>query len=79
MSYVTPELVEERLERFGRLSLIDDIIRRRAQDEEQVPILGYPRYEDNAAEYEYFTGKDLDRMVDAACRALVEDGFKVVS
>jgi hypothetical protein len=79
MAHINQQLVEERLNKFGKLHLIDDIIRRRAQDEEQVPILGYPRYEDSAAEYEFFTGKDLDRMVDAACRALIKDGFKIVS
>lgn len=79
MAHLSPQLVEERINKFGKLYLIDEIIRRRAQDEEQVPILGYPKYEDNAAVYEFFTGKDLDRMVDAACRALVAEGFKVVS
>ncbi len=79
MSKITPQLVEERIQRFGKLYMIDDLIRVRANDEEQVPILGYPRYKDSAAEYEFFTGKDLDRMVDEACRAFVKSGFEVVS
>lgn len=79
MAQITPQLVEERIRRFGKLYMIDDLIRERANDEEQLPILGFPRYKNSAADYEYFTGKDLDRMVDEACRAFVRNGFEVVS
>ncbi len=58
--------------------MLDDLIRERGRDEEQVPILGYPRTKSTASDYEFFTGKDLDRMVDEACRALVKKGLKPV-
>ncbi|KAI0597659.1 hypothetical protein F4775DRAFT_602084 [Biscogniauxia sp. FL1348] len=79
MASISTEVVEERIRQFGRLWMIDDLIRERARDEVQVPILGYPKYEDSASEYEFFTGKDLDRMVDEACRALVNMGLEVNS
>ncbi|KAI8966650.1 acetyl-CoA synthetase-like protein [Daldinia sp. FL1419] len=79
MANITPQAVEERTNKYGKLWMIDDLIRERAKDAEQVPILGYPKYSYSAAEYEYFTGKDLDRMVDDACRALVQAGLGVNS
>ncbi|KAI1099196.1 acetyl-CoA synthetase-like protein [Jackrogersella minutella] len=66
MANISPELVEERIDKFGK-------------DDEQVPILGYPRHENDAAAYECFTGKDLDRMVDQACRVLLRAGIEVNS
>ncbi|KAI1416078.1 acetyl-CoA synthetase-like protein [Hypoxylon sp. FL1857] len=79
MANISPEVVEERIAKFGKLWMIDDLIRERGKDVEQLPILGYPRYDHDAAEYEYFTGRDLDRMVDEACRALVRAGLEVNS
>ncbi|KAI2466650.1 acetyl-CoA synthetase-like protein [Annulohypoxylon bovei var. microspora] len=79
MANISAEVVEERIGKFGKLRVIDDLIRERGKDIEQVPILGYPRYDYDASEYEYFTGKDLDRMVDEACRVLVRAGLKANS
>ncbi|KJR86710.1 NRPS-like enzyme [Sporothrix schenckii 1099-18] len=69
----------ERIEQFGKCYTIDDVVRLRARDEEQTPILGMPRGKDDPADYEYFTGAELDRMVDEACRALVAKGLVVNS
>jgi acyl-CoA synthetase (AMP-forming)/AMP-acid ligase II len=77
MANISPELVEERTRRFGKLWMVDDLIRERARDENQVPILGYPKYDDTITEYEYFTGKHLDRMVDEACHSLIRAGIEV--
>ncbi|KAI1500483.1 hypothetical protein F5X99DRAFT_236607 [Biscogniauxia marginata] len=79
MANISVEVVEDRIRKFGKLWMIDDLIRERAKDEVQVPILGYPKYDDSASEYEFFTGKDLDRMVDEACRVLVKMGLEVNS
>ncbi|KAI0164556.1 acetyl-CoA synthetase-like protein [Hypoxylon sp. FL1284] len=79
MAGLSPELVEERVGKFGKLWMIDDLIRVRGEDEEQVPILAYPRHDHDAAEYEYFTGSDLDRMVDETCRILIRAGLQVNS
>ncbi|PWY89644.1 acetyl-CoA synthetase-like protein [Aspergillus sclerotioniger CBS 115572] len=63
--------------RFGRLHLLDDLIRLRAADAVQHPILAYPKpTEDDSVSYEYFTGHDLDCMVDHAVYTLMDYGFK---
>ncbi|KAK7965910.1 NRPS-like enzyme [Apiospora aurea] len=77
MATISAEVVEARLKEYGRLWTIDDLIRVRAQDEVQAPILGYPRYDNKPTDYEYFTGKDLDRMVDETCHLLVRAGLKM--
>ncbi|KAI1358591.1 putative NRPS-like enzyme [Xylaria arbuscula] len=79
MANISAEVVEERIRQYGRPLMIDDLIRERAKDEHQVPILGYPRYKDKPTEYELFTGKDLDRMVDEACRVLMKAGLEMNS
>jgi hypothetical protein len=65
------------VQRFGRLNILDDLIRLRATDVEQVPILAYPKPSQDG--YEYFTGEDLDCMVDQAVCALMELGIRPVS
>ena len=62
---------------FGELKVFDDILRHRAEDEEQVPILGYPR-NDDLSDYEKFTGKQLDKFVDAAVKHYIKIGLKPV-
>ncbi|KAK8002446.1 hypothetical protein PG989_002165, partial [Apiospora arundinis] len=79
MTTISAEVVEARIKKYGKLWIIDDLIRVRAQDEVQSPVLGYPRYQSKPTDYEYFTGKDLDRMVDETCHLLVRDGLKVNS
>ncbi|KAK6834999.1 hypothetical protein PG987_009693 [Apiospora arundinis] len=79
MATISAEVVEARIKEYGRLWTIDDLIRVRARDKVQSPILGYPRYQSKPTDYEYFTGKNLDRMVDETCHLLVRDGLKVNS
>ncbi|KAI1331296.1 acetyl-CoA synthetase-like protein [Xylariaceae sp. FL0255] len=79
MANISTEVVEDRIRRFGKPWMIDDLVRLRGSDEVQVPILGYPRYKDNAAEYETFTGQELDRMVDEMCRVLMRAGLEMNS
>ncbi|KAL6230386.1 hypothetical protein BDW75DRAFT_244866 [Aspergillus navahoensis] len=67
---------QELVQRFGRLNTLDDLIRLRAADAVQEPILAYPKQtQDAAVEYEYFTGEDLDSMIDQAVCVLMEVGF----
>ncbi|KAI0199645.1 acetyl-CoA synthetase-like protein [Astrocystis sublimbata] len=75
MANISPEVIKERILEYGKPWMIDDLIRVRAKDDVQVPILGYPRYKDRPADYELFTGKDLDRMVDEMCHVLMKAGL----
>ncbi|KAI0024929.1 hypothetical protein F4780DRAFT_794068 [Xylariomycetidae sp. FL0641] len=79
MAIFSAEAAQERTRQYGKCWMIDDLIRVRAQDEEQVPVLGYPKHEDDASAYEHFTARQLDRMVDEACRVLVAAGLEVNS
>ncbi|KAL2840663.1 hypothetical protein BJY01DRAFT_236642 [Aspergillus pseudoustus] len=68
---------EELIQRFGRLNVLDDLIRLRATDAVQVPILAYPKAsQDGTSSYEYFTGEDLDCMVDQTVCTLMELGIR---
>ncbi|PYH40351.1 putative NRPS-like enzyme [Aspergillus saccharolyticus JOP 1030-1] len=72
-----PSSPEELISRFGRLHMLDDLIRLRAADPIQHPILAYPRPSpDETVEYEYFSGLDLDIMIDQAVYTLMDYGFK---
>ncbi|KAI3337126.1 acetyl-CoA synthetase-like protein [Xylariaceae sp. AK1471] len=79
MANISAEVVEDRIRQFGKPWMIDDLIRERAKDEVQVPILGYPRHKDRATDYELLTGKEVDRMVDETCRVLMKAGLKMNS
>ena len=74
-----PSSPEQLVERFGRLHVVDDLLRLRAADVTQHPILAYPASDRDAGSYEYFTGRDLDGMVDQAVQILLEYGFKPAS
>lgn len=68
---------EQLIARFGRLHVLDDLIRLRAADPVQLPILAYPKpSNDDGISYEYFTGQDLDCMVDQTVSTLIDCGFK---
>ncbi|OOQ90614.1 NRPS-like enzyme [Penicillium brasilianum] len=70
-STTTDPLIEE----FGQLHVLDDLIRLRAADYVQHPILAYPSSEKDAASYKYYTGRDLDGMIDQVVTVLVESGL----
>jgi len=74
-SILTPEQL---FRRFGNPHVLDDLIRLRAVDATQQPILAYPNFENGHASYEYFTGRDLDAMIDQAAQILVNQGFTPV-
>ncbi|KAA8643939.1 hypothetical protein EYZ11_009144 [Aspergillus tanneri] len=72
-----PSSPETLATRFGRLHILDDLIRLRAEDVTQYPLLAYPRPStDGHVSYEYFTGQDLDWMVDQVVCTLMDYGFK---
>ena len=58
--------------------LVDDLICARAVDEEQVPLLSFPKGERGVTDFEHFTGKDLDRFVDHAAKYYVGKGLEAV-
>jgi hypothetical protein len=77
MSHLSQAHVQYLYEQFGELKVLDDIIRHRAADDPPVPILAYPR-PGTVADYEYFTGKDLDRLINGAARQYLSLGLSPV-
>ncbi|KUJ18954.1 putative NRPS-like enzyme [Mollisia scopiformis] len=61
-----------------KLYSFDDVIRERAEDLEQVPLIAYPKTTDGVDDYEFFTGKELNRLVDGAAKALIGMGVQPV-
>ncbi|KAL5366111.1 hypothetical protein BJX96DRAFT_169654 [Aspergillus floccosus] len=57
------------------LQILDNLIRLRAADATQVPILAYP-YHERALSYAYFSGRDLDAMIDRTAQELMERGIQ---
>lgn len=66
------------IRKFGQLHILDDVIRLRAADVIQHPILAYPESDKDAASYKYYTALDLDDMIDQTVTALMNDGFRPV-
>lgn len=66
------------IEKFGQLHVLDDLIRLRAADFVQHPVLAYPKSDQDAASYTYYTGRDLDAMIDQTVTGLINDGFQPV-
>lgn len=61
------------------LIISDDLLRLRAADKIQVPLLCFPKSEQGTIDYEKFTGKDIDRFVDQAAKYYMRCGLHPVS
>lgn len=58
--------------------LSDDLLRLRAADKVQMPLLCFPKSERGTVDYENFTGKDIDRFVDQAAEYYMRCGLQPV-
>jgi hypothetical protein len=54
----------------------DDVIRQRAVDEDQSPLIAYPKSRFGITDFEVFSGRVLDRLVDGAAKALLSLGIR---
>ena len=59
--------------------LSDDLLRLRALDSTQVPLLCFPKSERDIVNYEEFNGRDIDRFVDQAAKYYMRCGLLPVS
>lgn len=78
MPAASSSTIDPLVQTFGQLHVIDDLIRLRASDVVQHPILAYPSTDRDAASYTYYTGQDLDEMINQAVTVLMNDGFQPV-
>ena len=58
--------------------LSDDLLRLRAADKIQVPLLCFTKSERGTVDYEEFIGKDIDRFVDQAAKHYMRCGLQPV-
>jgi hypothetical protein len=57
------------------LYTFDEVIRERAVDEDQSPLLAYPKSKHGITDYELFNGRQLNQLVDGAAKALIVAGI----
>ncbi|KAG0645595.1 Nonribosomal peptide synthase enzyme [Hyphodiscus hymeniophilus] len=56
----------------------DEVLLQRAVDEDQSPLIAYPRTKHGVDDYELFTGVQLNHLVDGAVHALMREGIEAV-
>jgi hypothetical protein len=56
----------------------DEVLLQRAADDDQSPLVAYPKTKQGVDDYELFTGAQLNQLVDGAVRALLADGVEAV-
>ena len=61
---------------FSKFQLLHDVFRHRAADPVQTNLLAFPK--SSFADYEYFTGKILDRFTDAAAWRYTKMNLRMV-
>ena len=59
--------------------IVDDLLKARAADKVQIPLLCFPRSERGITDYAKYTGRDLDRMIDHAVDHYIDLGLRPVS
>ncbi|KAL8631707.1 hypothetical protein Q9189_002614 [Teloschistes chrysophthalmus] len=64
---------------LGDLVLLDDVFKARAKDKVQTPLIAFPKSERGAGDFEFFTGQDLDRIIEHAARHYMNTKLKVVA
>lgn len=60
------------------ITLSDDLLRLRAADKIQVPLLCFPKPGREIVQYEEFNGRDIDRFVDQAAKYYMRCGLQPV-
>ena len=57
---------------------VDDLLRSRARETDQNPVLAYPKSEYSCTDFELFTPRQLDRLTDGAAKDLIKRGLSAV-
>lgn len=57
---------------------LDQLLRQRAIDEDQTPLVAFPKTRQGITDYELITGASLNRFVDGAAKCLIRKGFLAV-
>lgn len=62
----------------NKLWTLDQLLRQRAIDEDQTPLLAFPKTSQCVTDYEPITGATLNCFVDGAAKCLIRKGFPAV-
>ena len=62
----------------SKIWTFDQLLRQRAVDEDQTPIIAFPRSRHGTTDYDRISGFVLDQFVDGAARQLARRGFPPV-
>ncbi|KAG6035344.1 putative NRPS-like protein biosynthetic cluster [Claviceps citrina] len=60
------------------ISTLSQLFRQRALDQDQTPLLAFPRSRNGVADFERLSGAALYRLINGAARSLVDKGFPAV-
>ena len=60
----------------SHLNTVDDLLRDRASDKDQVPLVAYPVSNREDIDYEHFTAKQLDVFAEKGARTFMKRGLQ---
>ena len=75
---VSTHAKDESLVAEDEILTVDDLVRARAADKDQIPLIYFPRSERAVTDFDGFNGKDIDRMVDHVAKRYMKTGVKPV-
>jgi len=58
--------------------ICEDLLRARAADKDQIPLICFPKTERGTVDYEEYTGRDIDCFVDHAAKYYMRCGLQPV-
>ncbi|KAI1312029.1 putative NRPS-like enzyme [Xylaria venustula] len=62
-------------ESIKAIQTLDELLRQRAIDDDQTPLIAFPKTRTSATDFEPITGAALDRFVDGAAKSLIHRGL----
>lgn len=72
----TDQIVQDTPSAEQKFLICDDLLKARAADRNQGPLICFPKTERGVIDYERYTGKDLDRLVDHAAKYYMRCGLQ---
>lgn len=63
---------------INQIWTVDQLLQQRAIDEDQTPLLAFPKTRNSVTDYEPITGASLNCFVDGAAKCLTQKGFPAV-
>ena len=71
-------LHDKETDKFSNFVLVDDLIRQRAREKNQVPLVAYPKSGRSLTDYETFTAKSINHYITNVVGRLRENGYSCI-